>query len=239
VEGTHPALTLVLAMAIGIVAQSLARHLRIPGIVLLLFAGAVLGPDGLAWIQPRALGEGLFAIVDLAVAVILFEGGLNLEVRRLRRSQASIRRLVTWGAAVTGTGAAAATHAILGWPWIHAFLFGSLVVVTGPTVVGPLIRELRLRTRPATVLEAEGVMIDPIGAILAVLLLEVTLTPGAESMALEATNLVLRIGFGVVAGVGAGFLIAWLLRTKRLIPEGHENIGSSRIRVGHFSRFSA
>lgn len=223
-EGVHPALTIVLAMAIGIVAQSLARHLRIPGIVLLLFAGALLGPDGFAWIQPRALGEGLFAIVDLAVAVILFEGGLNLEIRRLRRSQAPIRRLVTWGAAVTGVGAAVAAHAILDWPWLRSLLFGSLVVVTGPTVVGPLIRELRLRTRPATVLEAEGVMIDPIGAILAVLLLEVILAPGAESMASEATNLVLRLGFGAAAGVGAGFLLARLLRTRNLIPEGHENI---------------
>jgi len=224
VEGAHPALTIVLAMAVGIVAQSFARHLRIPGIVLLLLAGALLGPDGLGWIQPRALGEGLFPIVDLAVAVILFEGGLNLEVRRLRRSQASIRRLVTWGAVMTGIGAAIAAHVFLDWPWLRSFLFGSLVVVTGPTVVSPLIRELRLRNRPATVLEAEGVMIDPIGAILAVLLLEVTLAPGAESMAVEATNLVLRLGFGALAGIGAGFLIARLLSTKNLIPEGHENI---------------
>ena len=86
-EGAHPALTIVLALAVGIVAQSLARHLRLPGIVLLLFSGAALGPDGLAWVDPRGLGDGLFAIVEIAVAVILFEGGLNLEISRLRRSQ--------------------------------------------------------------------------------------------------------------------------------------------------------
>jgi NhaP-type Na+/H+ or K+/H+ antiporter len=75
----QPAFTLVLALAVGIVMQSLARHLRVPSIVLLLFAGACLGPDGLGWIVPRSLGEGLLVIVNLAVAVILFEGGLNLE----------------------------------------------------------------------------------------------------------------------------------------------------------------
>jgi len=90
----HPALTLVLALAVGIFAQSVSRHLRIPGIVLLLLAGACLGPDGLGWIDPRSLGLGLVAVVELAVAVILFEGGLNLEISRLKREQTPIRRLV-------------------------------------------------------------------------------------------------------------------------------------------------
>ena len=96
-EGAHPALTLVLALAVGILAQAVARHVRVPGIVILLVAGVALGPDGLGWVQPQALGDGLFAIVDLAVAVILFEGGLNLEISRLRREQAPIRRLVSVG----------------------------------------------------------------------------------------------------------------------------------------------
>ena len=106
----HPAFVFVLAMALGVAAQVMARHLRVPGIVLLLIAGAGPGPGGLGWIQPRALGEGLFHIVHLAVAVILFEGGLNLEISRLRREQASIRRLVFLGAFVTLIGAALAVH---------------------------------------------------------------------------------------------------------------------------------
>jgi len=84
VDGSHPALTLVLALAVGVLAQSVSRHLRVPGIVLLLLAGAGLGPDGLGWIDPRSLGAGLVSVVDIAVAVILFEGGLNLEISRLR-----------------------------------------------------------------------------------------------------------------------------------------------------------
>jgi len=224
VEGSHAALTVVIAIAVGIVAQSAARHLRVPGIVLLLLGGGALGPDGLDWVRPNDLGDGLFPIVDLAVAVILFEGGLNLDLARLRRSGRPIRRLVTVGGLVTLAGATIVAVALLDWPWSRALLYGGLAVVTGPTVVGPLIRTLRLRPKVATVLEAEGVMIDPIGAILAVLLLEVTLAPDAASWLSESRALLLRIGFGSIAGIAAGFAIAGALRVKNFIPEGHGNI---------------
>jgi len=99
-----PKLTFALALLAGMFAQALARHLRLPGIVLLLIAGVSLGPDGLGWIQPRQLGDGLFAIVDFAVAIILFEGGLNLQLSRLRREGTAIRRLITFGAMITLVG---------------------------------------------------------------------------------------------------------------------------------------
>ena len=219
----HPAFTLALALAVGIVAQSLARHLRVPGIVLLLAAGAGLGPDGLGWVQPDALGVGLIATVQLAVAVILFEGGLNLEISRLRREQAAIRRLVTWGALFTLAGGAIAAHLIFGWPVMRSLLFGSLVVVTGPTVIGPLVRELRLKPRVATVLEAEGVLIDPVGAILAVLLLELAIAPDTETQLGGGVTFFLQFGFGAGAGVVTGYALAGILRVRRLIPEGLEN----------------
>jgi len=225
VENHPAALTLVLALAVGIFVQSVSRHLRIPGIVLLLLAGTCLGPDGLGWIEPRSLGVGLVAVVDLAVAVILFEGGLNLEISRLRREQKSIRRLVSWGALITLAGAALAARWCLEWPWMRSFVFGGLVVVTGPTVVGPLVRNLRLRARLATVLEAEGVLIDPIGAILAVLLLEISLQ-GVESVWDAPLALVTRLGFGAIVGLIAGFALAWLLRVEDIVPEGYENIFS-------------
>ena len=151
-DGAHSAFSLALAMAIGVLCQSVARHIRVPGIVLLLVAGILIGPDGAGWVQPSSLGSGLQIIVDLAVAVILFEGGLNLQLSRLRREQSSIRRLVTWGAGITLVGGMLAARFLLGWGWDLALLFGSLVVVTGPTVIGPLVSSLRLRSRPATVL---------------------------------------------------------------------------------------
>jgi len=224
VEGVHSILTPALALAAGVVAQSLAHHLRVPGIVLLLGVGWALGPDGLGWIDPSSLGDGLFVLVDLAVAVILFEGGLNLEGSRLRREQASIRRLVTWGALITLAGGTLAARGLLGWDWSLALLFGSLVVVTGPTVVGPLIGALRLRPRPATVLEAEGVLIDPVGAILAVVVLEIVLGSGSESFAASGRDFLVRFGFGSVVGIAAGFGMAALFRWRGLVPEGHANI---------------
>ena len=130
---THAGLTVAVALAAGVLGQSLARRLRMPGIVLLLALGAGLGPEGLGLVEPSALGAGLFGIVDFAVAVVLFEGGLNLEIPRLKRQEASIRRLITTGALVTIVGGSVAVAVLLRWPWELCLLFGSLIVVTGPT----------------------------------------------------------------------------------------------------------
>jgi NhaP-type Na+/H+ or K+/H+ antiporter len=220
-----PKLTFALALLAGMFAQALARHIRVPGIVILLITGVSLGPDGLGWIQPRDLGSGLFAIVDFAVAIILFEGGLNLEISRLRREGAAIRRLITVGALVTLFGGAAAAHVWLGWGSMESLLFGGLVVVTGPTVVGPLISMLRLKTRVSTVLEAEGVLIDPIGAILSVVLLRIALSGESGWLLISHSGAgFLRFGAGLVLGAVGGLLIARILRMSRLLPEGLENV---------------
>lgn len=221
---TDPKLTFALALLSGVFAQSLARHLRLPGIVVLLIFGVCLGPDGLGWVRPRELGDGLFAIVDFAVAVILFEGGLNLQMSRLRREGTAIRRLITLGALVTLVGGALAVHFWIGFGVMEALLFGALVVVTGPTVVGPLVSELRLRPRVATVLEAEGILIDPIGAILAVVILGLALSGDPGSILLEGGFGLARVAAGMILGIGAGFLLARALRISRLLPEGLENV---------------
>jgi len=220
----NPTLMVAVALAAGILAQSLARQLRLPGIVLLLASGVALGPDGLGWVEPHALGEGLFGLIDVGVAVILFEGGLNLEISRLRRQEGPIRRLITIGALVTLVGATLAVRLLLGWSWSLSILFGSLVVVTGPTVVTPLVRALRLRPELKTVLEAEGVLIDPIGAILAVVTLQIVLVPGA--FAGELAGLVGRLAFGLLAGGLGGLLLGGLLRVRGLVPKGLENVFS-------------
>jgi len=216
--------TFVIALAAGVLGQSIAKHLRIPGIVILLGLGLGLGPDGLGWVEPRTLGNGLFYIVELAVAVILFEGGMNLEWSRLQRSQLAIRRLVSWGALLTGVGATVAAHELLDWSWMLSAMFGSLVTVTGPTVVGPLVSDLRLRPRVATVLEAEGVLIDPIGAILAVLVLEVALAPNTSTLALGGGAVLLQLGGGAVMGLVGGAILGGLLSVRKLVPDGNQNI---------------
>ncbi len=218
-----PAVHLSIALAVGMVAQSLARHLRIPGIVLLLGAGVLLGPDVSGVIRPAILGDTLQMLVGFAVAVILFEGGLNLRLARLRREARSIRQLVTIGAAVTGAGGAVAARLCLGWSWQLAILFGALVIVTGPTVIGPILKRVKLSRGVATVLEAEGVLIDPIGAIAAVVALEIVLHP-ASSLATGGGDLLLRLGIGTLIGAAGGAIIAGLLRLERIVPEGLENV---------------
>ncbi|MGH9884360.1 MAG: cation:proton antiporter [bacterium] len=205
-------------------AQAIARHLRVPGIVMLLGAGVALGPDGLGWLVPRALGDGLFALVSLGVAVILFEGGLGLDLGRLRAAALSVRRLVTWGALATMAGAALAASLLLGWSPSRALLFGSLVIVTGPTVVRPILRTVPLSPRLATVLEAEGLLIDSIGAVIAAVTLQIVVTPTLDRLADGALGMVARLGFGALAGLGLGFALAQLLRMPRVIPGGLENL---------------
>lgn len=218
----NAALTLTLALFAGMMAQALARHLRLPGIVLLLGTGVLLGPDVLGVVRPELLGDLLPMLIGFAVAVILFEGAMNLQFKRLRRSARSIRRLITLGALVTWVGAAFAARGLMGWSWQLSILFGSLVIVTGPTVINPLLRRLRVQSRVATILEAEGVLIDAIGAITAVVALEVALT--STGAAQGAGELLLRLAFGSALGAVFGLLIAGLLRLHRLIPDGLENV---------------
>jgi NhaP-type Na+/H+ or K+/H+ antiporter len=223
-EHASPGFTFAAALAVGVACQLAARHLRVPGIVLLLAAGVALGADGLGWIEPRALGDGLLELVSLAVAVILFEGGLALDLRALRLAAIPVRRLITLGALLTVIGGALASHLLLGWPIRDAVLFGTLVIVTGPTVVRPLLRNVRVRQRLATVLEAEGLLIDPVGAIVAAVTLQVVLAPSVDSFASGALGLASRVAFGGGAGLAFGFALVGLLRWHRAIPEGLENL---------------
>lgn len=218
-----PALSIGIALAVGVVAQIIARHLLMPGIVLLLAAGVLVGPDVLNVVRPAELGQTVQTIVGFAIAIILFEGGLNLDIGRLRADAAVIRRLVTVGAIITGAGGALAAHWIMGWNWTQATLFGTLVIVTGPTVVTPLLRRIKVKPNVSHILEAEGVIVDPIGAIIAVVALEV-LTAGETSFwgGLVETGIVLA--GGAALGAIGGLVIAYLLKPRRVVPEGLENI---------------
>ena len=223
-QASDASLVFAIALGVGVIVQALGRHLRVPGIVLLLAAGVALGPDGLRWVDPRLLGDGLIGLVRLSVAIILFEGGLNLEIGRLRREGTAIRRLVTLGALITGIGGSLAARFFMDWNWTQALLFGTIVIVTGPTVVTPILRHIRLLPRVSTVLEAEGVLIDPIGAFIAVLALEIAVAPSASAFTNAPLWLAQRVGFGLVAGATFGFLLARVLRSRQIVPEGYENI---------------
>ena len=220
----NPALTLAFAMAFGMIAQVLARHLRIPGIVLLLGTGLLLGPDALGIVHPSSLGDALPFIVGFAVAVILFEGGMNLRINRIRREGKTIRQLITTGALVTALGGTVTAKIFLGWDWRISLLFGVIVIVTGPTVITPLLRRLKLRRSVSTVLEAEGVLLDAIGAVIAVVALEIALSPSGLSFLTGLFHIITRLIVGSAIGAAGGFLLAFLLRFRSLVPEGLENV---------------
>ena len=218
------ALTITMALAAGILCQSLARHLRMPGIVLLLLAGVLLGPDVSGVINPEKVRGALGPLIGIAVAVILFEGGLNLNIKRLRRETRVIQLLCSLGAVVTAVGGTLAARLILDWGWKESILFGALVIVTGPTVVTPLLRRLRVKHNLETILEAEGVLIDPIGAIIALVTLQVVLQPTSASLMSGLLGLTSRLLLGVLFGLVGGFLLGLLLRSHWLVPDGLENV---------------
>lgn len=215
-------LAVSIALAVGMALQCLARHLQLPALLLLLAAGVLLGPDGLGVVRPGSLGTALQSLVGFAVGVILFEGGLNLNIKRLRRESTTIQWLITVGALVTAGGAAVAARLFMGWDWPVSILFGTLVIVTGPTVIGPLLRRVRVQRSVSTVLEAEGVLIDAVGAITAAVALEVVLS-AEETWFGGVINMGGRLGFGVGLGLVGGFGIGQLLKRRKLIPEGFEN----------------
>ena len=220
----NPALTLGLAMALGMLAQAIARRIHIPGIVILLAAGLLFGPDGLNWIQPDSLGSALHIIVGFAVAVILFEGGMNLRISRIKREQLAIQGLITIGALVTMAGGTLSTLFFLNWDFRISILFGTLIIVTGPTVISPLLKRIRIHHGVSTVLEAEGILLDAIGAIVAVVALEVAISPSGLSLLKGFYHIFTRLAIGTLFGVTGGTLLTLLFRIRRLVPEGLENV---------------
>ncbi len=229
-----PAFHVGLAFLLGMVGQVLARHLRVPGIVVLLAMGVAVGPDGLGWLQPATLGAALPQLVSFAVAIILFEGSLALDLRAVWHQAPAIRRLVTVGALVTATAGAAAAHFVLAWEGPAAVLFGALVVVTGPTVIQPILRRIRLLPRVATILEGEAILGDAIGATLAVVALELCVSRSPEFLARTGWALAERILVGVLLGLVAGALVALAVRYERVVPPEVRNALAFAIVVGFY-----
>jgi NhaP-type Na+/H+ or K+/H+ antiporter len=216
-------LLIILTVISGISAQVVAAYLKVPAIVFLLLFGILVGKDGLGLVHPNLLGGGLEVVVSLFVALILFEGGLNLELRELGKVSSSIRNLVTIGTLVTLIGGGMAAHWLGEFPWAIAFLYASLVVVTGPTVVGPLLKQVSVDRQVATLLEGEGVIVDPVGAILAVLVLNIVLNDGADPLGLFR-DLVVRLGMGTIIGAAGGWLLGFALKRAKFLSEELANL---------------
>ncbi len=190
-HGYHPHL--------GIAGQIIAERFQLPAIMPLLVLGILCGPFGLAFVHPEALGDSLEALIHLGVAIILFEGGLSLDPQRLSKVGSAVGNLLTIGVAVTGVASAAVAHWAVDMPWATAALFGAIVTVTGPTVIVPLLRHMIAPRKVKTILLSEGLMVDPIGAILAYLVLQWIARAGIPFRALTGEVLTLA-ATGIVLG---------------------------------------
>ncbi len=211
-------LIIIIAIAAGISARVIANFFRVPSIVFLLLFGVALGGNGFNLVQPRLLGDGLEAIVSISVALILFDGGLNLKLQELGKVSASLRNLITIGTLITLIGGGIAAYWLSEFPWTIAFLYAALVVVTGPTVINPIVEEVGLDRRLATILEGEGVLIDAIGSVLAVVVLDVALNPAAGAFEV-VSDLGLRLGVGGALGAIAGWLLGKFLQRATFLAE--------------------
>jgi NhaP-type Na+/H+ or K+/H+ antiporter len=216
-------LLMVITVVAGITAQVIAAYLKVPSIVFLLTFGIALGPSVLGILNPHLLGQGLEVIVSLSVAIILFEGGLNLTFRELKEVSGSLRNLVVLGTLITLIGGSAAAHWLGEFPWPIAFIYASLVVVTGPTVVAPLLQQVGAERRVSTLLESEGVLIDPVGAILAVVVLNIVVRGNADPVMVMG-GLASRLGLGGLIGLMGGGLLSFVLRKARFLSEDLKNL---------------
>ncbi len=211
--------TFALIGVLGVGAQWLAWRLRLPAIVLMLVAGIVAGPIT-GWIDPvHDFGDALGPLVSVAVALILFEGGLSLDFRGLRDAGPAVRRIIFLGAPLGWITSTLACHYVAGLSLPVSAVFGGILVITGPTVVTPLLRQANLTPRPASVLRWEAIVNDSLGALFAVLAYEFAVTLATtESVSQAAIGVAIGVVVATILGGAAGAALAYGFR-RAIVPE--------------------
>lgn len=213
------AIVIAVVGILGIGAQWLAWRTNRPAIVMMLAAGFLAGPVLGLFDPEHAFGDLLEPMVAIGVALVLFEGGLSLNFRQLRHTSGAVWRMATIGVVLGWLFAALAAHQIAGLVWPVAILFGGILVVTGPTVVMPLLRQSTVQPRPASLLKWEAIVNDPTGALCAVIAYEYfRLSATGATWVAIIPPMVLAAAFAGLLGYGAARLIAWSF-PRGLVPE--------------------
>lgn len=222
-------------VVLGIIAQWIAWRIQMPAILPLIAFGLVIGPIlsaevflGYKLIDPTKIipSDLLNTLVSLSVGVILFEGGLTLKIREVKQVASVVRNLLILGTIITLIGGGLAAHYFLGMDWKIAFLFGSLIIVTGPTVIGPILRNAQPNSKISTVLKWEGIVIDPVGAFVAVLVYEFILSGAGTEYTFTAIIAFFKtLLLGAAAGFFSGILLYQLIK-RSLIPHYLLNVVS-------------
>ncbi|ABX08404.1 cation:proton antiporter [Prochlorococcus marinus] len=182
----------------------------LPGVVLLLLSGLLIGRSGLGLVEPLDLGQGLETIVGLLVSLVLFDGGLNLRLPG-GTIKATVLRISLIRIFISFAAVLVTAHLLAGLSWSVSSVYSAIVLATGPTVVTPLVQQIRLASPLGDVLEAEGLVLEPIGAVLALLLLEL-LVGDLHGLREVAFGLLARLGGGVIMGLFAGWILAEALQ---------------------------
>ena len=217
------ALSLAGIALISLLAQWLAWSLRVPAILFLLLSGLLLGPVTGVLDPDQLLGELLFPLVSLSVAIILFEGALTLHLTELKGIGKVVRNLCSTGMLVSFAVIGAASYWLLGLDWRVAMVLGAVLVVTGPTVVAPMLSVIRPVREVDKILRWEGIVIDPIGALFAVLVFE-AVRLGSQGDLIDHTLLALAktVGVGSLIGVAAGWITTLIMRKDWLPVSLHK-----------------
>ncbi|MBL0650080.1 cation:proton antiporter [Aeromonas caviae] len=219
------ALSLAGIALISLLAQWLAWSVRVPAILFLLLSGLLLGPVTGLLDPDQLLGDLLFPLVSLSVAIILFEGALTLHLTELKGIGKVVRNLCSTGMVTSFAVIGAASYFLLGLDWRVAMVLGAVLVVTGPTVIAPMLNVIRPVREVDKILRWEGIVIDPIGALFAVLVFE-AVRLGSQGDLVGHTLLALAktVGVGSLIGVGAGWLTTLLIR-KDCLPVSLHKFG--------------
>lgn len=232
---SNATLIFAIILGIGFLCQWLAWRTKLPAILFLLISGIALGPLA-GWLNPDALFEDLlFPFISMSVAIILFEGALTLKITELKELGKVVQKLVSIGALATWCCVAIATYLLFDLSVGVAILFGAIMVVTGPTVIVPLLRTVRPTRKIGKILRWEGIVIDPIGALLAVVVFEfLTSIQGGHAVQHSALLFITVLLAGGGIGVFSGFILGLLLR-KRWIPEYLQNLATLSFVLGAFA----
>jgi NhaP-type Na+/H+ or K+/H+ antiporter len=204
---------------LGIAAEWLSWRIRLPSILLLLLFGFIAGPLT-GFLKPDVLfGDILIPLVSLAVAIILFEGGLNLRISELRTVEGVVIRLISLGTLASWIIGTAAAYYFLKLDLGLATLLGAILIVTGPTVIIPMLRHLKMGGRVASILKWEGIVIDPIGAVLAIIVFQVITVSGMQDASIVIVfSLIKPVLINGSIGALAAYIVILLLRSY-LIPD--------------------
>lgn len=227
--------TIATLLVVCALCQWVAWRVKLPAIIILLLVGILSGPVFGIFDPQVLLGDLFFPFISLSVAIILFEGSLTLKFSDILGLQKVVRNMVSIGMLVTWVITALATRFALDLSWQVAFLFGAITVVTGPTVIVPMLRTVRPTAAVSNILRWEGIVIDPIGAALAVLVYEFIISGGGQS-AIGHTMLTFAqiVAVGAIIGAGGGYLFGLLLR-RHWLPEFLHNISTLALVIGAFA----